>query len=118
DDAAAYCAWLGEQLQRAVRLPTEAEWERAARGGVDGHRYPWGNDIDPSRANYLTDPAIKRQRGTRPTGTYPPNPFGLYDVGGNGYPTGMAPTTTAAVRRGIRAVPIPARCGSFVAGRG
>ncbi len=83
DDVQAYCAWMTEMLGRVVRLPTEAEWEKAARGGADGWRYPWGNDIDPSRANYLSDPAMKRQRGTRPTGTYPPNAFGLYDMVGN-----------------------------------
>jgi sulfatase modifying factor 1 len=83
DDAAAYCRWLSDELGRIVRLPTEAEWERAARAGVDGLRYPWGNEIDPSRCNFLTDGALKRQRGTRPTGTYPPNPYGLYDVCGN-----------------------------------
>jgi len=83
EDAVAYCEWLGGELRRTVRLPTEAEWERAARGGIDGYRYPWGNDIDATRCNYLTDPAVKRQRGTRPTGTYPPNAFGLYDVCGN-----------------------------------
>jgi len=83
DDALAYCAWLSEALGRVVRLPTEAEWERAARAGVDGLRYPWGNDIDGSRGNFLTDSASKRQRGTKPTGTYPPNAYGLYDVVGN-----------------------------------
>jgi formylglycine-generating enzyme len=79
----AYCRWLSGELQRDVRLPTEAEWEKAARGGVDGQRYPWGNDIDPTRGNFLTDPSVKRQRGTRPTGTYPPNAYGLYDMCGN-----------------------------------
>jgi formylglycine-generating enzyme len=83
DDAAAYCAWMSAELGRVTRLPTEAEWERAARAGVDGQRYPWGNDIDPARGNYLTDPAAKRLRGTRSTGTYPPNAYGLYDVIGN-----------------------------------
>jgi formylglycine-generating enzyme len=83
EDAAAYCEWLASELQRTVRLPTEAEWERAARGGVDGYRYPWGNEIDPTNCNYLADAASKRQRGTRPTGTYQPNGFGLYDVCGN-----------------------------------
>jgi len=83
DDAVAYCKWLSDDLGRAVRLPTEAEWEKAARGGVDGQRYPWGNDIDPTRGNFLPDASIKRQRGTRPTGTYPPNAYGLYDVCGN-----------------------------------
>jgi len=83
DDAIAYCAWLSDAIERRVRLPTEAEWERAARGGVDGQRYPWGDDIDPSHCNYLADPSAKRQRGTRPTGTYAPNAYGLCDVIGN-----------------------------------
>jgi formylglycine-generating enzyme required for sulfatase activity len=83
DDALAYCAWMAETIRRPTRLPTEAEWEKAARGGADGLRYPWGNEIDPSRGNYLADPSAKRQRGTRPTGTYPPNAFGLYDMCGN-----------------------------------
>ena len=83
DDALAYCGWLGETLGRQVRLPTEAEWEKAARSGTDGLRYPWGNDIDASRGNFLVDPATRAQRGTRPAGTYPSNEYGLYDVCGN-----------------------------------
>ena len=83
DDALAYCRWLSDALGRVARLPTEAEWEKAARGGTDGQRYPWGDDIDPSRGNYLADPAVKNERGTRPTGTYPPNAYGLYDMAGN-----------------------------------
>lgn len=83
DDATAYCEWLSASLGRTVRLPTEAEWERAARGGVDGSQYPWGDDIDSSRCNYLSDPSAKRQRGTCPTGTYAANPYGLCDVAGN-----------------------------------
>lgn len=83
DDAAAYCAWLSTTTARPIRLPTEAEWEKSARAGSEGLRYPWGNDIDASRGNYLIDPSSRPQRGTRPTGTYPPNGFGLYDVCGN-----------------------------------
>ena len=83
DDAAAYCRWLADELGRLVRLPTEAEWEKAARGGTDGLRYPWGSEIDPSRGNFLSDATAKRQKSTRPTGTYPPNAFGLYDITGN-----------------------------------
>ena len=64
DDAVAYCRWLSGELQREVRLPTEAEWEKAARGGAESRAYPWGDDIDPSRANFLGDPLAKRQRGT------------------------------------------------------
>ena len=83
DDALTYCAWLSEEIARQVRLPTEAEWEKAARAGTEGLRYPWGNDIDASRGNYLVDPTTRSQRSTRPTGTYPPNAYGLYDVCGN-----------------------------------
>ena len=46
EDAVAYCGWLSAAIERTVRLPTEAEWEKAARGGVDGRRFPWGNEID------------------------------------------------------------------------
>jgi formylglycine-generating enzyme required for sulfatase activity len=83
DDAVEYCRWLSGRLKRIVRLPTEAEWEKAARCGVEGTRYPWGQQIDSSHANFLSDPAVKHQRGTRPTGTYPPNAYGLYDMIGN-----------------------------------
>jgi formylglycine-generating enzyme required for sulfatase activity len=83
EDALAYCDWLAKAIGRRTRLPTEAEWEKAARGGVEGRRYPWDDGIDPSRANYLPDAASKRRRGTRPTGMYPPNAYGLYDMAGN-----------------------------------
>lgn len=83
EDAVAYCGWLSAAIERTVRLPTEAEWEKAARGGVDGRRFPWGNEMTPTHGNYLSDPDAKRQHGTRPTGTYPPNGYGLYDVSGN-----------------------------------
>jgi len=83
DDAVAYCGWISEVLSRRVRLPTEAEWEKAARGGAEGQRYPWGQDADTSHGHFLPDAAVKRERGTRPTGTYPPNAYGLYDMIGN-----------------------------------
>jgi sulfatase modifying factor 1 len=83
DDALAYCAWLSESTGRAARLPTEAEWEKAARGGLEGAKYPWGDAFDSTHCAYLADPAAKAQRGTRPTGTYPPNAYGLFDVIGN-----------------------------------
>ncbi len=83
DDAKAYCRWLSQVLGRTVRLPTEAEWEKAARGGLESARYPWGNEIDASRANFLADEADKRARGTRPAGAYAPNGYGLYDMSGN-----------------------------------
>ena len=83
DDGAAYCRWLSDEIGRLVRLPTEAEWEKAARGGLEARRYPWGDEIDAARCNFLADGAVKAERGTRPTGTYPPNDYGLFDMAGN-----------------------------------
>ena len=50
NDAIAYCKWLSEKTKKNYRLPTEAEWEKAARG-EDGHIYPWGDDFDSKKAN-------------------------------------------------------------------
>lgn len=83
EDAAAYCAWLSAAAGRVVRLPTEAEWEKAARGGLEGKRFPWGDRIDPAMANFLVDPAQKGTHGTTPCRTYPANGYGLFDVAGN-----------------------------------
>jgi sulfatase modifying factor 1 len=83
DDAVTYCRWLSKELRRTARLPTEAEWEKAARGGVDGQRFPWGDDIDPSRCNFLVDASAKSRSGTSPAGMYAPNAYGVYDMAGN-----------------------------------
>lgn len=83
DDAVAYCAWLSASTRRRFRLPTEAEWEKAARGGVEGKRYPWGDRLDRNMANFLTDPSLKATQGTTPCRTYPPNGYGLFDAIGN-----------------------------------
>ena len=82
-DATAYCRWLSGRIGRLVRLPTEAEWERAARGGLRGQRYPWGDDVDASRANFLPDLSLKRHRGTQPVGSYSANGLNLFDMAGN-----------------------------------
>jgi formylglycine-generating enzyme required for sulfatase activity len=84
EDAAAYAAWLSKETGAGYRLPTEAEWEKAARIGAAGKR-PWGDDIDPSRANYLLRAEDKETSGTKPVGSYKPTPAGLYDVIGNAW---------------------------------
>ncbi|MCG9127493.1 formylglycine-generating enzyme family protein [Candidatus Poribacteria bacterium] len=73
--AVAYALWLDK------RLPTEAEWEKAARGGIEGRKYPWGNSIDESQANYSLNVGITGN--TTPVGEYPPNEFMIYDMVGN-----------------------------------
>lgn len=76
------------------RLPTETEWEKAARGGLGGHRFPWGDTINASQANYYSYPNIFAYdlgpagytygaQTTSPVNNYAPNGYGLYDMAGN-----------------------------------
>jgi formylglycine-generating enzyme required for sulfatase activity len=83
DDVIAYCRWLSTKTNTPVRLPTEAEWERAARGGVEGRPYPWGETVDGSHANFLKASTAKAEASTAAVGSYPPNAFELYDMAGN-----------------------------------
>jgi formylglycine-generating enzyme required for sulfatase activity len=83
EDATAYCVWLATQMGKPFRLPTEAEWEKAARGGLESKRYPWGDRLDRNMANFLVDPAMKASQGTVPVRSYPANPSGLFDMAGN-----------------------------------
>lgn len=78
NDAQAYVRWLSQRTAQRYRLPSEAEWEYAARAGTVMARY-WGDGITPAQANYR-DSGIN---GTVEVGRYPANPFGLYDMLGN-----------------------------------
>jgi len=84
DDAVAYCDWLSGEHGAAYRLPTEAEWEYAARAGTQTP-YPWGDTMDAGQANYWYDEqGQKVGAGHRtPPGVYPENGFGLHDMLGN-----------------------------------
>jgi formylglycine-generating enzyme required for sulfatase activity len=78
-EAFRYCEWLTSQTGRCFRLPTEAEWECAARSGMEQKQFPWGDEPPQSLQNYST----RWQTGPEPVAQYAANAFGLYDIGDN-----------------------------------
>lgn len=80
-EAVAFCNWLGAQYSRRFRLPSEAEWEKAARGVTDARAFPWGDRFEANRANT----AELGASGTTPVDAFPvgASPYGVCDLAGN-----------------------------------
>jgi formylglycine-generating enzyme len=78
-EATAYCDWLSGATGKRYRLPSEAEWERAARGGAESLLYPWGDEPPEMVPDY----AKRWKTGPEPVGQYAPSAYGLYNLGDN-----------------------------------
>lgn len=93
EDSVAYCSWLQQKTGKTYRLPTEAEWEKAARGGIEQNNYPWGDEEFDAEGRYRANSGsesdndrIRKMDGflnTAPVGSFPPNGYGIYDMAGN-----------------------------------
>lgn len=77
-----YTAWLSKKTKHVYRLPSESEWEYAARSGSTTD-YPWGDTMEPGRANCRDCGTEWSAKGSAPVGSFAPNGFGLYDLNGN-----------------------------------
>jgi len=95
EDAQAFCRWLSKKEKKIYRMPTEAEWEKAARGGMQGKKYPWGDEPPNGTQCNFADKNTEfpwsdknsddRYVFTAPVGSFPPNGYGLYDIAGNAW---------------------------------
>ena len=108
NDAVAYCRWGG------VRLPTEAEWEYAARGGLEGKLFPWGDELEPGDTHLMNvfqgefparNTAADGYVGTAPVGAFPPNGNGLHNTTGNVWEWCADWYSPVAYRSGVRRDP-------------
>jgi sulfatase modifying factor 1 len=83
-DAAAYCEWLSAMSGRSCFLPSEAQWERAARGGAEGQDFPWGNvPAGSSAEECVPDYAVRWKNAPERVGLYAANAYGLFNMGDN-----------------------------------
>jgi formylglycine-generating enzyme required for sulfatase activity len=97
EDARDFCEWLSEKEGKTYRLPTEAEWEYAARGGLNGKAFPWGDMVpDGTQCNFADKLEFEKEKDIwadqnivdgfaycAPAKAYPPNRYGLYNMAGN-----------------------------------